>query len=188
MPIVIDGGKDKMFETYLRYSNASDKAILKYDINPTRDNLKKFCFLGTKCVISYQEPRDMTRLLAESLLGRFFILEEQLSLLTPKEFMQLFPITKVYDGRKLNLVDYFTVKEKVDKLNQDEPIKNQLTGAWELITSYLNDDINKLLLVGIRLMSYLQMFDGKKSIAEIIEEDFGVEIINNGKTNLRVLK
>lgn len=171
MPVIfeiIEGGLNKKIEAYNRYSDAADRAAYNFDLNPSRDNLKKFCFLATKCIVTYVEPKKIDTDLALCLLDRYFLADKYLSSLTPREFMQLFPITKIYDGKKCDLIDYFEVKSYIDTLELDIPINLQIDSTWDLIVNYLNDDINKLFFTIIKLLSYIEMHNGKETTLEKI--------------------
>ena len=171
MPVIfeiIEGGLNKRIEIYNRYSDAADRAAYNFDSNPSRDNLKKFCFLAIKCIITYVEPKKVEIGLAECLLDRYFFADKYLINLTPREFMELFPITKVYDGKKCNLTDYFEVKSYIDTLELNTPLNLQIDSTWELIANYLNDDINKLFFTIIKLLSYIEIYNGKQTTLEKI--------------------
>ena len=46
-----------------------------------------------------------------------------LGTLTPVQLERMFPITKEYDGKRYETKDYFTAKDALNKLPQDEPIR-----------------------------------------------------------------
>lgn len=69
--------------------------------------------------------------------------KKQMALLTPKELMQLFPISKEFNGHKWQTKDYFFTMEEIGKIGADVPIGNQLD---ELLWDYLNPFVGEFLV------------------------------------------
>lgn len=60
--------------------------------------------------------------------------------LTPREFTQLFPIKKNYDGLQYGMKDYFTTTKYIESIGWDKKICNGI----EFLTEYVNDDVTPL--------------------------------------------
>jgi hypothetical protein len=58
-----------------------------------------------------------------------------MSQLTPREFMNIFPIDKTYDGERFECKDYFYTIKIVRALDQDAPIGDKLD---DLLWEYMN--------------------------------------------------
>jgi hypothetical protein len=58
---------------------------------------------------------------------------------TPREFMEMFPVDKRYNGKKCNCKDYFTTIEMLKKYPSYRPIRdNGKDAAWEFMCDYQN--------------------------------------------------
>ena len=69
--------------------------------------------------------------------------------MTPREFMQIFPIEKRYDGEKWGEKDYFSVMEDVKKHGLDEKI----TEPERFLMGYMNDDVGDFIVCFMGLAS-----------------------------------
>lgn len=61
-----------------------------------------------------------------------------LAKLTPRELIQIFPVTKTYDGEKWSSKDYFYTMDTLNKHGLDKPIGESLD---EILWDYSNDVI-----------------------------------------------
>lgn len=58
-----------------------------------------------------------------------------MSIVTPRMFINIFPITKVYDGAKYQMKDYFSVIDAIKKMGLDTPIGERLDDfLWDYLT------------------------------------------------------
>lgn len=62
--------------------------------------------------------------------------------MTPREFMQIFPIEKRYDGEKWGEKDYFSVMEDVKRHGLDKKI----TEPERFLMDYMNDDVGDFIV------------------------------------------
>ena len=72
-------------------------------------------------------------------------LMELIGLLTPREFMQLFPITKTYDGERWGEKDYFYAMDHINKMNIDKPIGEERQ-VFDFLWDYVNWDVTSFLI------------------------------------------
>lgn len=140
-----------------------------------RDALKQFCFAGVKyTVISRRCDKGSYSVKAmEAKFTLMDIIMEYIAMLTPKELMILFPITKNYDGHKYQSKDYFTTKEDIKRYPLNEPIGRE--NIFGLIWDYWNWDLNFFLVEYMSAMSDLRRFQGEMGIMEEFCEKEGIE-------------
>lgn len=72
-----------------------------------------------------------------------------MSILTPTEFVNLFPIEKIYNGQKYGVKDYFYTISYLKTLDPNEPIGKEIL---YLLWNYTNSDIERF---SINIMNYL---------------------------------
>lgn len=88
-----------------------------------------------------------------------------LSSLTPSQLVRMFPIDKYYDGEKYEMKDYFSTREVIDKLPQDEPIHLHIDMV-ELMWDYCNTHIRHLLTAAMCGVDEIRKWMGKCSMME----------------------
>lgn len=94
--------------------------------------------------------------------------------ITYREFMQIFPIEKSYDGDKWECKDYFSTMDYLKDKNLDDVIGEN---AFDLIWEYHNSDVIEF---GVEYMMFLSRERKKqtgKGIAEEICEKNNVEML-----------
>lgn len=99
------------------------------------------------------------------------VIKQLVELLTPIEFIQLFPIMKDFDGHKYGMKDYSYTRDYIDNLDQSKPIPDGL----EFLMEYWNEDINKFNLKVMVNISDLRRYEGKQSIASEWTNANGIE-------------
>jgi hypothetical protein len=99
---------------------------------------------GTKYIINhkYTDEKAIPKKEIESKFQFITLVEQFMALLTPKQFENLFPIEKTYDGEKSGWKDYFFVKEKLSHY-LDKPIGDKIE---DLLWDYQNDNIELFML------------------------------------------
>lgn len=124
----------------VRKANSSDylAALLRKSFHNekrklNKDELKQCAFLSVKALSIYEDKEDMS--LRFQLSERIIDL---LSLLTPDDFIEVFPVKKQYDDHKCGIKDYFYVLKHVATLKSGVPIGNEI---HYLLRNYLNDNI-----------------------------------------------
>jgi hypothetical protein len=154
---------------YFLYKRSFADAIQKYhktsNIKLKRDYIKKSAFYGVKSVVS---QRRQTLNFKEDYEAQFHFIELVnliIGLLTPNEFMNIFPIEKDYDGHKWGSKDYFYTKKYINTLNRNEPIgseENVMKFLWE----YHNWETKEFTVATMMCISGLRRFQGLPSLAE----------------------
>lgn len=148
----------------------------------TQDELAKIGFAGIKYICSMREIArenmklgiDESRTLAQEQL-RFTVIDgifTILSCLTLRNFVNIFPVEKRYDGEKWEEKDYFYTMDVLSKMDLDKPIerKNMLDFLW----GYENRDLRAVCVEYMKAISALYREQTGKSIAEKWCEDNGI--------------
>lgn len=154
---------------YELYLNAFQDAVSQYKETPgskeKKDLIKKAAFHGVKFINLTEKPKYLTREAAENNFNMVSIVKDIIGLLTPSEFMEVFPIRKDFKGHKWETKDYFYTRDYIKTLDINKPIGEQedtLNFLWE----YVNLDIT---LFNVNLMGFLsdlRQMEGYPSIAE----------------------
>lgn len=110
---VIQGNLKEKESVTAIYSRAIERFFEKHMgavLGEDNEVTKKFLFLAVKYEAERQHEQEKvkTKEKIESDFRIFSILTDLLSGLTPKEFTQMFPTDKTYDGEKYGIKDYFS--------------------------------------------------------------------------------
>lgn len=164
---VITGRKSaaKKEPKYLKYLRAIEKFANKYPEFNGDDNelLKKFIYLQVKSLsVEKHKCNEVDEI--ELLFSRYSATTDLLAMLTPIEFMQMFPIAKNYDGKKHQMKDYFSTMVEINKLDLNKPIGEDeiMYFLWD----YHNWDITKFEVYKMSAMSDLRRCQGEKGLME----------------------
>lgn len=160
------------------YMNAYYRTLQAYNDNKDQDIrpvIKKLIICGVKAINTNPEQEYIEREAAEQEFQFIELIKDFMSVLTPGEFMRLYPIDKEYDGHKYQSKDYFYTMDYLKDLDTDKPIGREILNfLWE----YQNIEIS---LFGVRLlcsMSKLQRLNGEKTVAEDLADMMGVKTYN----------
>lgn len=93
----------------------------------TKDNIIKVVFYGIKYINAYHSNNITTFEKAEDFYNLVMGISDFIRYLTPNEFMNIFSITKEYDGHKYECKDYFYTMEYLNTLKRDKSIGKQDT-------------------------------------------------------------
>lgn len=108
----------------------------------------------------------------EQWFGTIECIGDMISLLTPREFMQMFPIRKEYDGKKYEIKDYFSSMSAIQKIGMyaliGEPSK--------FLFDYSNDDIDSYMVTWMEIVNRLYQAQGGKDIMLEFFEDQGTPL------------
>ena len=104
--------------------------------------------------------------------------DQFVSKLTPRELMQVFPITKEYDGHKYESKDYFSTIKAIKKIGMDTLIGDRVS---ELFWDYQNRHVREYLVFKMGVVSDLRRWEGKPGLME----EFFAE---KGITPMRMMK
>lgn len=161
-------------EKRTHYYNAFVNAMDRWLDNPEQDFksvFKKMILYGVKYINSLEEPQFYTR---KDIENRFKFADNVMSMmanLTPREFMNLFPVAKEYDGHRWETKDYFYTTEYIKKLAPDEPIGNKIE---DFLWNYTNREIETFIVKLFCFASDLQRFDTGKGIMDEFCEQNGI--------------
>jgi hypothetical protein len=86
-----------------------------------------------------------------------------MSNLTPNEFINIFPITKDYDGNRWQSKDYFYTMDYIRQMNSNEPIGEKIN---EFLWEYHNWNISMFVVNMMSIASDLRRLDTGKGIME----------------------
>lgn len=182
MPKVILGQKDlqEMNEKSLiiRKINLYHKSILnlieKKDFDKDRDAMKKLVFLCVKeRNLYFKVVENNTYEAVQNDTNLFFTISNFMSLLTPREFMEVFPVEKRFDGEKYSIKDYFSTMKHIRSLELDEPIGDEKIDFF--LMEYSNKEIFEMMIHRMVTFSDLRRFQGEKGVMEEFLEKEGVE-------------
>lgn len=182
MPKVILGQKDlqEMNEGSLiiRKIKLYHKSILnlieKKDFDEDRDAMKKLVFLCVKeRNLYFKVVENGTYEAVQNDTNLFFTISNFMSLLTPREFMEVFPVEKRFDGEKYSIKDYFSTMKYIRKLELDEPIGDEEIDFF--LMEYSNKEIFEMMIHRMVTFSDLRRFQGEKGVIEEFLEKEGVE-------------
>lgn len=82
--------------------------------------------------------------------------------LTPKQFAQIFPVTKEYKGRKYGSKDYYTV---TDWISENIGWDNRIPDGIEFLMEYLNRDVQFAM---VRVMHIINTFYQRQTGQDMI--------------------
>ena len=95
------------FNAYLRVLKSIETKINLGESTDLKTEYKKLITYGIKSINTWEEPPKMNIDYPRRGLDLYRFIVSIIGKLTPKEFMQLFPIEKTYNGEKYGFKDYF---------------------------------------------------------------------------------
>lgn len=142
--------------TFENYWQALSRMIDSAPDLTNTEEKNRFIYLFLKCFIT----SDVT----DKSFEFFEVISGCLSTLTTKEFMQIFPIEKNYDGEKYQMKDYFSTMEMIAGYDAEEAIgfDNIQNFLWD----YQNRDIRDFMVKGIGSMDRIRRQNGEMGIVE----------------------
>lgn len=171
---VIKGKEKRNYKpTREQYENASDRLIekLKAGKYEPREEIKKLIFLRVRELSKHENYKYLEEGYIHILLDDFFNTTECMAALTPKEFMQIFPITKTYNGEKYQVKDYFSTTKEIQKYDPDSMIGDRIE---EFLMEYWNWDIIEFQVCKLSCMSAARRLMGQSGIMEEWAEKEGI--------------
>ncbi|NWO14670.1 hypothetical protein [Virgibacillus sp.] len=135
-------------------------------------------FYGVKLINSMPKKREYDEILSAFQLAS--AIKGTMGKLTPKEFMNIFPIAKEFDGDKYEMKDYFYTKEYIETLDQDKPIGENV---HEFLWEYMNREIMNFSVKILCLMSDLRRAEGHLGLFEEFMASQGMETPNTFKNS-----
>jgi hypothetical protein len=114
----------------------------------------------------------------EDMERRFHITEAimaYISLVTPRRFVEIFPINKEYDGKRWGTKDYFYTVDKIAEIGWDKPIGETTETVLDFLWDYNNWDITFFLVEFMSLMSDMRRAQGQPGIMEQWATENGIQ-------------
>ena len=134
--------------------------------------LKRIIYYGVKAVNTKQGSDLVTREVADTDFQFISIIKDLMALLTPIEFIRIFPIDKDFRGNKWGWKDYFYTRDYINGLEQGKPIGGEILNfLWE----YQNTDITEFNICSMEALSNLRKLDGLPSLAEEFADEMGLK-------------
>lgn len=152
---------------YKRLENEADRTLLKRNV-----------FYGVQLINAMKSPSDYDQARSDFELAS--IVKQVASELTPKEFINIFPIDKYYHGEKNGDKDYFYTMNYIESLNLNEPIGD---GVLTFLMEYANNEILHFNVQIMCFMSAIRRYEGKPSIAKEWADMNGVDTYSKHTDN-----
>lgn len=188
---VIDGIKKEEPKYWKIYGRAFIKTLTNGDdltgdfLDMDLDDRKKLVWYGVKNInassdiakssYDYKELKNRFELILgiKSLIGS----------LTPREFQTIFPIDKIYYGKKYGMKDYFYTRKYIEEIGKDKEIGE---GVTKFLWEYSNRNVGSFEIESMSILSDIRRAEGGKGIMEEFMEEQGVTthtLTEDGKGN-----
>lgn len=157
------------------YMMAYSKTLESYIENPDQDEealVKKLIVYGVKAVISRPEPKPKIWEDSEHQFNFADSIIRLMGVLTPQEFVNIFPIKKDFKGHRWEIKDYFYTRDYVRTLDPDKKLGE---GTLEFMWEYMNDDINNFNVEVMGYMSDLNRMQGQPTLMDDFARIMGVK-------------
>lgn len=154
---------------YERYLNAFIRTISnkrKEYLNREMTVMAQLVLYGVKYIDAYGDYNDNQLKSREKIKAHYLFIETVLKLmelLTFRQFVNLFPIDKRYDGEKYMCKDYFFTVEILKKVDMDEKIGDRLQ---DLLWDYTNEQINEFMINFLAAANRIKKLNGGGSFVE----------------------
>lgn len=134
------------------------------------NKLKQVVLFGIKMINTIDRKiKDPETCEAIYSLSQFII--NTIGHLTPRQFENIFPITKEYDGDKYGFKDYFYTKKYLIEIGEDSLIRDKVD---DLLWEYQNNEVRTFNVNFLSNISDMRRFEGKKGVMEEFLEDKGI--------------
>jgi hypothetical protein len=156
---------------YKLYERAITRFVINHGADMNKESMKKLIFLYVKYIGAIQRTDSDDREISfyqKTPMERFQYLDtfvKMIGLLMPVELLQLFPVTKIYDGDKYQMKDYFYTMECISKLDPEQRIGRE---AFALLWDYTNWDISMFMVSMMSTMNMVGMYQGKLDMTDFI--------------------
>lgn len=120
-----------------------------------KKDMRKRIFYGINAV-AYHSREYLDKESAVQQLALISSVMEDIESITPRGFLQVFPVDKVYDGEKYSCKDYFFTMEFISGIGMDRKIPSASDFLWD----YTNIKARMFLLNKMNVIDYLRRLDG----------------------------
>lgn len=153
---------------YELYYNAFKRAVHTKPLNDEESAhklLKQLVIYGVKYIINfrYEKKNIKTRAEIEYNFDMIELIKATMTGLTPNDFVNLFPITKEYDGEKYCMKDYFSTVESLKTYDMDQRIGHKLI---DFLWDYRNTELDEFTVEVMMAASDMRKLQGEKGIME----------------------
>ena len=158
----------RLAESMVKYIDSSDTMFeLK---RKHEDDFFKMLYLSIKlCGLEDYKILDGDEI--EDEFQRIMIIEEMVGLMTPREFMRMFPIEKDYDGEKYQVKDYFYCIDYINEFGIDNHIGSN---ASDFLMEYWNWDVNEYMVYCMGLVNRMYKLHGGRDVLLELFESHGI--------------
>ena len=171
-------------ELYLKAFLRKLDIISKTDELPQGTELMVAVFLGVKAFTSARcREKQKSIELAKVRFNKLEIIKRLMTLLTPRQFMNIFPATKEYDGERYQTKDYFFTMEMISTFNMDEPIGDKID---DFLWDYRNRDTERFQLEIFRTLSDLARAKGLPTPLEKLSAEMGIPLYYEDKKRKKI--
>lgn len=153
---------ERYLRAYIRTRTEKQKQILDGDSSA----IAQLVLYGVKYVAAYREFVDKPFKDLHEVEFQFALHDEILSYmekLTYRQFVNLFPIEKRYDGEKYMCKDYFYIMDRLKEVDMDGQI---CEGIYKLLWDYTHVEVSWFMLGLFSTASDLRKVNGEKGIME----------------------
>lgn len=127
------------------------------------------------CVYRYHTLHSHSKQVVEAMFGMQELAKNMLFELSPREFIQDFPIDKNYDGKRYQCADFFSSWEQLSVFDLDTPFHAQTGDIVDLLWGYQNKWVLLYLTSVFSMVSKLREFNGESDLLTGFCEDNGIE-------------
>lgn len=92
------------------------------------------------------------------------IFVDMLSLMTPAELLQTFPVTKTYNGAKYQCKDYFSSMDSLKGLDMNKQFNKQGVNMMKTLCDYQNTWIDDIVVSSMLLVDRIRIAEGKDDL------------------------
>jgi hypothetical protein len=149
---------------------------------PSKDWVKRFVYLSVKGVpIIYKKDinpgkgeESPTEEHLQDILSFMLMTSRKVGMLTPNEFLTIFPVEKYYDGEQGGMLDYYSTMEELKKIGMDNPIGDQ---ADMMLFEYQNRHVRRFKVFSLMVISRIRVCQGHPSLAEEFADKMGIKTL-----------
>ncbi|EHD4919980.1 hypothetical protein JQ662_000222 [Listeria monocytogenes] len=172
----------------VRSFNKASNEIRTELVSRSYDNLdkeasKRYVFHAIKFIGLLKKGTSKSRKLPNVLEDEYdFIIQvikevkEMISRMTPREFMNLFPIEKDFKGHKYETKDYFYTKDMIASIGENNLIGSSVD---EFLWDYVNWEIRFYLLASMNVIDTFLHVMNKKGFTDVFLEKTALEVFQS---------
>lgn len=159
----------------MKQNKSWKKAYLKLPSSKSfaQSHPEKIALYGVKASAKKHIVKSHSRKLTKKNFALFQRVLYSMSLLTPVELENVFPIGKKYTANRYGMKNYFTTRDALNNINTDKPIGE---GIIELLANYYNEDIIQFLSKYCEVTDNMLCILSRPTIAERFAKASGTDV------------